>query len=216
MRARFHAELEGVTATLVGMADGVTTAMQRASDALLSADAALAAEVRGDDARIDELYQRVDEQVSELMARQAPVACDLRLTITALNAATDLERMGDLAVHVAKIAERRAPESAVVPEIRDIVGGMADLTTRIGAKVSTVLRTADADTAAELATDDDAVDTLEQELFTVLLDPSWPHGVGPAIDAAQLGRWYERYADHAVNAGRRVIYVVTGESSPRG
>lgn len=69
--------------------------------------------------------------------------------------------------------------------------------------------------AAELATDDDAVDTLEQQLFTVLLDPSWPHGVGPAIDAPQLGRWYERYADHAVKAGRRVIYVATGESRPR-
>ena len=215
MRAQFHADLEGITATLVHMADGVTTAMQRATTALLSADANLAEEVLRDDARIDELYRRVDEQVGELMARQAPVACDLRLTITALNAATDLERMGDLAVHVAKIAERRAPEVAVVPEVRDIVTGMADHAARIGAKVTTVLRTTDTGIAAELATDDDAVDALEQQLFTVLLDPTWPHGVGPAIDAAQLGRWYERYADHAVKAGRRVIYFATGESPPR-
>jgi phosphate transport system protein len=136
------------------------------------------------------------------------------LTITALNAASDLERMGDLAVHVAKIVARRAPQVAAVPEIRDIISGMADCAAQIGAKVSTVLRTADADAAAELAVDDDAVDALHERLFAVLLDPSWPHGVGPAIDAAQLGRWYERYADHAVNAGRRVIYFVTGQPHP--
>jgi len=99
VRAQFHTDLEGITATLVHMADGVTTAMRRATTALLSADANLAEEVLREDVRIDELYHRVDEQVGELMARQAPVACDLRLTITALNAATDLERMGDLAVH---------------------------------------------------------------------------------------------------------------------
>jgi phosphate transport system protein len=210
MRAQFHADLEGVTATLVRMADGVTTAMELATTALLSADAALAEQVQQDDAQINLLSRQVEEQVSELMARQAPVAGDLRLTLSALNTASDLERMGDLAVHVAKIAARRAPEVAAVPEIRDIITAMAGCAARIGAKVSTVLRTADAGTAAELAVDDDAVDSLHEQLFAVLLDPSWPHGVGPAIDAAQLSRWYERYADHAVNAGRRVIYFVTG------
>ena len=214
MRARFHADLEGVIATLVRMADGVTTAMRHATTALLSADAALAAQVLADDNQIDVLYHQVEDQVSQLMARQAPVAGDLRLTITALNAASDLERMGDLAVHVAKIVARRAPQVAAVPEIRDIISGMADCAAQIGAKVSTVLRTADADAAAELAVDDDAVDALHERLFAVLLDPAWPHGVGPAIDAAQLGRWYERYADHAVNAGRRVIYFVTGQPHP--
>jgi phosphate transport system protein len=180
--------------------------------ALLSADATLAQQVLAGDADIDALYRHAEHQVGELLARQAPVAGDLRLIITALHIAGDLERMGDLAVHVAKTATRRAPDIAVVPEIRDIITNMADCAARIGAKVSTVLRTADADTAVQLAADDDAVDTLHRQLFTVLLEPSWPHGVGPAIDAAQLGRWYERYADHAVNAGRRVIYFVTGDS----
>jgi phosphate transport system protein len=214
MRQQFHADLENVTGTLVRMAEGVTVAMQQATTALLSADPTLAQQVLAGDADIDTLYRQAEHQVGELLARQAPVAGDLRLTITTLHAAGDLERMGDLAVHVAKTAARRAPEVAVAPEIRDIITNMANCAARIGAKVSTVLRTADADTAVQLAADDDAVDTLHRQLFTVLLDPSWPHGVGPAIDAAQLGRWYERYADHAVNAGRRVIYFVTGEPRP--
>jgi phosphate transport system protein len=211
MRAQFHADLENVTGTLVRMADGVTVAMTRATDALLSADATLAQQVLADDAEIDALYRQAEHQVGELLARQAPVAGDLRLIITTLHAAGDLERMGDLAAHVAKIAARRAPDVAVAPEIRDIITNMANCAAGIGTKVSTVLRTANADTAVELAADDDAVDSLNRQLFAVLLDPSWPHGVGPAIDAAQLGRWYERYADHAVNAGQRVIYFVTGE-----
>jgi phosphate transport system protein len=216
MRARFHADLDEVTATLVRMADGVTVAMQRATEALLSPDATLARQVLADDGDIDVLYHQVEHQVGELLARQAPVAGDLRLAITALHAAGDLERMGDLAAHVAKIAERRAPEVAVVADVRDIITGMANCAALIGAKVSTVLRTADTAIAAELVTDDDAVDALHRQLFTVLLDRSWPHGVGPAIDAAQLGRWYERYADHAVNAGRRVIFFVTGEPHSPG
>jgi phosphate transport system protein len=212
MRAQFHADLENVTGALVRMADGVTVAIQRATTALLSADVALAQQVLDRDADIDALYHDVEHQIGELLARQAPVAGDLRLTITALHIAGDLERMGDLAAHVAKTAAQRAPDIALAPEIRDIITTMADCAARIGAKVSTALRTADADIAAQLATDDDTVDTLHRQLFAVLLDQSWPHGVGPAIDAAQLGRWYERYADHAVNAGRQVIYFVTGES----
>jgi phosphate transport system protein len=211
MRAQFHADLENVTGTLVRMADGVTGAMQRATTALLSADATLAQQVLAGDVDIDALYHQAEHQVGELLARQAPVAGDLRLIIATLHAAGDLERMGDLAVHVAKTAARRAPDVAVAPEVRDIITNMASCAAGIGTKVSTVLRTADADSAVQLAADDDAVDTLHRQLFTVLLDPSWPHGVAPAIDAAQLGRWYERYADHAVNAGRRVIYFVSGE-----
>ena len=210
MRAGFHADLERVTATLVEMADGATEAMRTASRGLLSADADLAQQVIDGDEEINIRYRSVEHHISDILARQSPVAGDLRLVVAALHAAGDLERMGDLAVHVAKIAHRRAPESAVVPDIRDIVTGMAECTCRIGDKVSRVLHTADATVAAELELDDDAIDALERQLFSVLLDPAWPHGVAPAIDAAQLGRWYERFADHAVNAGRRVIYFVTG------
>lgn len=210
MRAGFHADLERVTATLVEMADASTEAMRVASRCLLDADCDLADRVIADDEAINAKYRAVEEQISELLARQSPVAGDLRLVVAALHAGGDLERMGDLAVHVARTAQRRAPESAVVPEVRDLITGMADCTCRIGEKVSRVLHTADATVAGQLEQDDDAIDTLARQLFSVLLDPAWPHGVAPAIDAAQLARWYERFADHAVNAGRRVIYFVTG------
>jgi phosphate transport system protein len=210
VRVRFHADLAQVSDILVQMADGATVAMQRATAALLSADDDLARQVVCEDAGIDGLYRRMTEQVGELLARQSPVAGDLRLTITALQVGGELERMGDLAVHVARIARRRAPEVAVVPELRDLIRSMADRAVQMGAKVTTVLRTADAEAAAELSVDDDAIDALHRQLFEVLLDKSWSHGVAPAIDAAQLGRWYERFADHAVNAGRREIYFVTG------
>lgn len=216
MRARFHADLAQVTEILVEMADGVTTAMRKASTALLSADGDLAGTVLRDDRDIDTSCHRVEDQVGQLLARQAPVAGDLRLAIVALHVGSDLERMGDLAAHVAKIAQRRSPEVAVVPELRGLVTEMADRAALMGAKVSTVLRTADSGAAAEMEGDDDAIDALNRQLFTVILDESWPHGVGPAIDAAQLGRWYERYADHAVKAGRQVIYLVTGEDRRGG
>jgi phosphate transport system protein len=210
VRAGFHADLERVTDILVEMADGVTEAIQTASRCLLTVDGDLARQVIAGDEAVNVRYRAVEEQISELLARQSPVAGDLRLVVAALHAAGDLERMGDLAVHVATTAQRRAPESALVPEVRDIITGMAECAGRIGEKVSTVLRTTDATVAAELESDDDAIDDMQRRLFVVLLDRSWPHGVAPAIDAAQLGRWYERFADHAVNAGRRVIYFVTG------
>jgi phosphate transport system protein len=214
VRTRYQADLAQVTEILVEMADGARTAMRRASTALLAADGDLAQRVVADDAEIDALYRQVENQVYRLLAQQAPVAGDLRLVITALHAAGDLERMGDLAVHVAKTALRRVPAPAVVPELHAMITGMAGHADQIAAKVSATLRTADIHTAAQLDGDDDAIDELEEQLFAVLLGSGWTHGVSPAIDAAQLGRWYERYADHAVKAGRQVLYLVTGEAPP--
>ncbi len=213
MRTRYQADLAQVTEVLVTMADGVRIAMRRASAALVSADGDLAQRVLVDDADIDSLYRQVKARVLQLLAQQAPVAGDLRLVITALHIARHLERMGDLAVHVAKTALRRVPDLALAPELAAVIIGMADHADQIAAKVSTMLQTADAHTAAQLDGDDDVIDALHQHLFTVLLGTAWTHGVGPAIDAAQLGRWYERYADHAVNTGRQVLYLVTGPAA---
>jgi phosphate transport system protein len=213
VRTRYQADLVQVTEVLVTMADDVRYAMRQASTALMSADGDLAHRVLADDADIDVLYRRVEHQVFQLLAQQAPVAGDLRLVLTALHIARHLERMGDLAVHVAKTALRRVPDLAVAPELRMLITGMAEHADRIAAKVSATLGTADADSAAQLDGDDDVVDAIHKQLFVVLLGNTWTHGVGPAIDAAQLGRWYERYADHAVNAGRQVLYLVTGEAA---
>jgi len=213
MREEYRAELAEVTQTLVDMAEGVRDAMRQASAALLEADATGAEEVVLGDAETDARYHQVEERVYDLLARQAPVASDLRLVVTALHIGADLERMGDLACHVAKIALRRVPEVAVPEELRPVVGAMATTADRIAGKIADILRTADAARAAELERDDDEMDELQKQLYGLMLGTAWRHGVEPAVDGALLGRWYERFADHAVNAGQAVLYFVTGEAA---
>ncbi|MFI6784274.1 phosphate signaling complex protein PhoU [Micromonospora sp. NPDC050276] len=214
MRDEFRADLQIVSQLLVDMAEGVRTAMRQATRALLTADRQAAETVIERDAEIDDLYQHVEERVCDLLARQAPVASDLRAMITALHVAADLERMGDLAEHVAKTALRRHPSPAVPAELRKVFTEMSEIADRMAAKIGSVLAKPDADLASELDRDDDAMDELHKSLFAVLLGDDWPYGVETAIDATLLGRFYERFADHAVNAGEHVIYLITGESTP--
>jgi phosphate transport system protein len=211
MRTEFQADLAEVSALLVAMAEEVRSAMRRATTALLTADAGIAEGVVSGDAAVDQLHQEVEEKVFGLLARQQPVASDLRLVIAALHIGGDLERMGDLAEHVAKTALRRHPATAVPDELATVIKDMADVADRISAKISQVLANPDAARAAELESDDDAMDELHKGLFVVLLGAAWRHGVESAIDGALLGRFYERFADHAVNAGRHLFFLVTGE-----
>jgi phosphate transport system protein len=211
MRAEFQADLADVSGLLVAMADEVRAAMRRATTALLTANAGIAEGVVTGDQAVDQLYHEVEEKVYGLLARQAPVASDLRLVITALHIAADLERMGDLAEHVAKTALRRHPAVAVPDELAPVIRDMAEVADRIASKISQVIANPDATRAAELETDDDAMDELHKGLFVVLLGAAWRHGVESAIDGALLGRFYERFADHAVNAGHHMFFLVTGE-----
>ncbi|MEU6022325.1 phosphate signaling complex protein PhoU [Micromonospora sp. NPDC048871] len=211
MRDEFRAELQAVSHLLVEMAEGVRAALRQATRALLAADRRAAETVIEQDAQIDELYRQVEERVCDLLARQAPVASDLRAMITALHVAADLERMGDLADHVAKTALRRHPSPAVPAELRPVFTDMATIADRMAEKIAGVLAHPDADLAAELDSDDDAMDELHRGLFGVLLGADWPYGVETAIDATLLGRFYERFADHAVNSAEHVVYLITGK-----
>ncbi len=211
MRNQYHEELGAITASLVEMTSLVGAAMSRATTALLDADLTLAESVIEADEHIDVLYRQTDARVFNLMARQQPVAGDLRILVTSLRMVADLERMGDLALHVAKIARLRYPSSAVPPELRPTIAEMGEVAGRIVAKTGRVIAEQDVQQAAELEDDDDEMDALHRRLFSVLLDPSWPHGVEPAIDITLAGRYYERFADHAVSVARRVVYLVTGQ-----
>jgi phosphate transport system protein len=211
MREEFQADLTEVSRLLVTMAEAVRAAMRKATTALLTADLAAAETVMARDAEVDAIYRQVEAKVADTIARQAPVASDLRMVITALHISADLERMGDLAEHVAKTAFRRHPSPAVPAELRPVFQRMAEVADRMADKITSVLAKPDAALAAELEADDDGMDDLERELFKVLLDGDWPYGAETAIDGALLGRFYERYADHAVNAGEQMIYLVTGE-----
>jgi phosphate transport system protein len=213
MRDELRSDLLEVGRLLVSMAEAVRTAMRNATSGLLTADRGSCEEVISRDLEIDDLHRQVEERVYDTLARQAPVASDLRLVITGIAIAADLERMGDLAGHVAKTALRRYPAIAVPPELREVITSMAEVADRIAGKVGLVLTTQNVTLAAELESDDDAMDELQRELFRILLRSDWPYGAEAAIDGALLGRWYERYADHAVNAGNQVVYLVTGESA---
>ena len=216
MRDEFRTDLNTVSQLLVDMAEAVRVAMAKATRALLTADRVAAEMVIARDAEVDSLYRQVEALVSDLLARQAPVASDLRTVISALHVAADLERMGDLADHVAKTALRRHPSPAVPAELRGVFTDMADVADRIANKIAVVLSSPDAELAAELDQDDDAMDDLHRELFAILLSDAWPYGVETGIDGALLGRFYERFADHAVNAGRRIVYLITGEITRPG
>jgi phosphate transport system protein len=210
MRAEYQAELHEVSQQLVAMAEEVRAMMRRATSALLTADAGLAQGVVTGDRAVDALHREVEERVCEMLARQAPVASDLRLLITALHISSDLERMGDLSTHVAKTALRRHPAVAVPAELAAVIRQMGEVADRMAGKISEVLAHPEARRAAELEADDDSMDELHKGLFVLFLGAAWQHGVESAVDGALLGRFYERFADHAVNAGYHVYYLLTG------
>jgi phosphate transport system protein len=135
---------------------------------------------------------------------------DLRMVITALRMGTDLERMGDLAVHVAKVARLRHPESAIPPELRATILEMGQIAENLVTKAGSCVASRDVESALELEQDDDAMDRLHRRLFRNILAKDWQHGVEPAIDITLIGRYYERYADHAVRVAGDVVYMVTG------
>jgi phosphate transport system protein len=211
MRDAYHEELQGLTDQLVEMTRLVGSAISRASTALLDADLTLAESVIVADNVVDRLRDELDRQAMDLLARQQPVATDLRVIVTALKMSADLERMGDLARHVARAARRRFPDSAVPAPLRATIVEMGAVAERLVAKTGAVLATHDVEAALEIEHDDDAMDRLHRELFAALLDVAAPYSVEAAIDVTLVSRYYERFADHAVAVSRRVIFLVTGQ-----
>jgi phosphate transport system protein len=211
VRDQYHEELEAITQSLVDITRLAGSAINRATTALLDADLQLAESVITGDLAIDQLYNDIEARALDLLARQQPVASDLRVLITSLRMVADIERMGDLALNVAKVTRRRYPASAIPSELTATVLEMGQVAQRICAKCSSVIAGRDLQLAAELERDDDVMDDLHKRLFRVLLDDSWPGGIESAIDVTLCGRYYERFCDHAVSVARRVVYLVTGE-----
>jgi len=219
MRDVFHDELDEVGAGVAEMIRLVAAAMEGGTGALLDADLARAERVIDADARVDALRDELEDRTFQMIARQQPVASDLRLLISTLHLVSDLERMGDLALHVAKIARLRFPEVAVPEEARDVIAQMGEVAQLLVHKVADVVDGRDIELAKEIEAEDDSMDALRRKLFTLVLSPRWSHGTEAAIDMTLLGRYYERYADHAVAVARRMIFIVTGqrpEPAPNG
>ncbi|MFV9632147.1 MULTISPECIES: phosphate signaling complex protein PhoU [Mycobacterium] len=211
MRTAYHEQLEALTTQLGEMCGLAGAAMERATQALLQADLVLAEQVITDHEQIAAMSARAEESAFVLLALQAPVAGDLRAIVGSIQIVADVDRMGALALHVAKIARRRHPQHALPEEVNGYFAEMGRLAVELGNSAQEVLVTRDPEKAARIGEEDDAMDDLHRHLFTVLMDREWKHGVAAAVDVTLLGRFYERFADHAVEVARRVIFQVTGK-----
>ena len=211
LRSAFQDELDGVTQSLSELSTLVSSAITQATHALLTADLSEAEAVIAADDRVDEIQHELDARIIDIIARQQPVASDLRALVTALRMSADLERMGDMAHHIAKITRLRHPGAAVPSELLLTIEEMGKVARLISDKVGGIINSKDIDKALEVEKDDDEMDLLHRRLFTALLEPTWPHGIETAIDMTLIGRYYERYADHAVSVSRRIHFQVTGK-----
>lgn len=210
MRDAFHEDLDRISDELVQMTGMVQQAMSRATTALLQADLSVAESVIAGDDDIDELRRKVDDSAVDLLARQQPVATDLRMVVTAMHMASDIERMGDLARHIAKAARRRYPENAVPEQLRPVLSEMEKVAESLIVKTGQAIADKDVLAATDLQREDDKMDDLHRQVFAILLDPSWQGGTAGAVDATLLSRYFERFGDHAVAVANRIVYLVTG------
>lgn len=211
MRNAFRGELTAIGESLVEMTQLVGFAMARATTALLEGDADLAESVIEHDRQVDKRRDELDEKIVDLLARQQPVvATDLRVLVTSLRMTDDLERMGDLALHVAKVAKMRAPKPAVPVEMISTILEMNYVAQLLVTKAGEVIASRNVEAALELERTDDQMDRLHEKVFRTLLAPEWSHGVETAVDTTLLSRYYERFGDHAVSVAHRVVYLATG------
>ena len=215
MRDVFHEELESITADHLKMTALVRDAIDSATKALLNGDLQLAEKVIADDLAVDTIQHNLDERTINIMARQQPVASDLRRLVSSLRISADLERMGDLAHHIAKLARMRYPNKAVPAELVEVVTEMGSAAYRIVDKMAVVLEFRDTTRALEIDKDDDEMDILQRRLISTILGPGWSNSVESAVDMAFASRYFERFSDHAVSIAQRVYYTETGEFAPK-
>jgi phosphate transport system protein len=214
MRTAYHTELARLTEHLGEMCGLAGVAMEHATQALLQADLVLAEQVLSDHDKIAAMSTSAQENAFVLLAPlRAPVASDLRAIVSALQMVVDIDRMGALALHVAEITRWRHPQHALPEEVNGYFAEMGRIAVKLGNNAQEVLLTRNPRKAARIRREDDAMDDLHRHLFTVLMDREWKHGIATAVDVTLLGRYYERFADHAVQLAHRVIFQTTGRYS---
>jgi phosphate transport system protein len=211
VRTVFHEQLKALIASIAEMCGLAGQAMERATQALLQADLDLAEQVITDHDALVLQAAHTEETAVTLLALQSPVAGDLRAVVASLQNIADVDRMGALALHVAQITRRRHPAKTLPEEVNGYFTEMGRIAVDIGASVKDVLLSGDPERAQQLADDDDDMDNIHRHLFSVLIEREWTHGVAAAVDTTLLSRYYERFADHAVAIGRRVIFQATGQ-----
>lgn len=211
MRTAFTEELQFISDQLVEMTRLAGAALDRATEALMTADLELAESVISADAHIDAVRRDLDNRAIDALARQQPVATDLRTLVTAMRMSSDLERMGDLARHVAKLTRLRYPNKVVPAELEPTFVAMSNVAEKLVGQAGLIIETNDVEAAGQLDVTDDKMDELHRDVFRLILSEEWAGGTEAAIDATLLSRYFERFGDHAVSISHRVVYLVTGE-----
>jgi phosphate transport system protein len=211
MREVFQQELAEVQDRLVAISELVSISITNAVQAFTQSDVSIADEVIENDVRIDELTVALDELAINILARQQPVARDLRIVVSALRISSSLERMGDMAEHIAQLARYRFPERAVPKGLRSTFAEMGRLDVEIAHKLTELLRTQDLRLAEEIRNEDDKVDELHVSVFDKVLGETWKGKPVATVDATLASRYHERFADHAVSISKKVQYLSTGD-----
>ena len=210
MREVFQTELKEVQDRLVEIAGDATRIMEQASAAFVKSDVTLADQALASADAIHEKALSLDESVIRILARQSPVARDLRILVSALRISASLERMGALAGHIAQIARFRYPGSAIPAALLPTFEEMGKLDIELGKKVVTLLKNTDVDLAKEIQAEDARVDELHRSVFDIVLSDEWKENAMFTVDVTLASRYHERFADHVVDISAKVSYLTTG------
>jgi len=216
MREVFQQELAEVQDRLVEISSLVADSIDNATRAFNESDVSLAETVIENDHRIDALAAELDELAITILARQQPVARDLRIVVSALRISASLERMGDMAEHIAQLARYRFPEKVVPKSLRSTFAEMGRLDVEIARQLTVLLQTQDVAVAEHIRNEDDKVDALHLSVFDKVLGETWKGGAVDTVDATLASRYHERFADHAVSIAKKVQYLATGDWIPSG
>jgi phosphate transport system protein len=214
MREVFQQELAEVQERLVEIAGLVALSIEHATRAFNESNVSLAETVIADDDKIDAAAQELDELAINILARQQPVARDLRIVVSALRISASLERMGDMSEHIAQLARYRFPDKVVPKSLRPTFAQMGALDVEIARKLVTLLKTEDVQVAEDIRNEDDKVDALHLSVFDKVLGETWKGEAIDTVDATLASRYHERFADHAVSIAKKVQYLATGDWIP--
>jgi phosphate transport system protein len=214
MREVFQQELREVQERLVEIADLVAVSIDKATRAFNESNVGLAEEVIADDDLIDQRTLALDELAITILARQQPVARDLRIVVSALRISASLERMGDMSTHISQLARYRFPDKVVPKSLRPTFAEMGRLDVEIARKLTELLRTEDVELAEEIRNEDDKIDALHLSVFDKVLGETWKGQTVDTVDATLASRYHERFADHAVSIAKKVQYLATGDWVP--
>lgn len=213
VREVFHQSLEDVQGRLVEISELVAIAIEKATQAFGSSDVSLAEEVIDADSIIDDKAVALDELAIEILARQQPVARDLRIVVSALRMSASLERMGDIAEHIAQLTRYRFPERAIPKGLKSTFTSMGQIDVQMARKLTDLLRTQDIAVAEEIRNLDDQLDDLHVSVFEKVLGENWQGEAMATVDATLASRYHERFGDHAESVAKKVVYLATGDWS---